>query len=122
MTQGQPTSRGAEPTIDPGGTRPFDSLEDLYESAVKAICDAVDQSVSDGREFRVSLSGGSTPKRLYELLSERSLPWEKTHWYWGDERNVPLGRRLERLDPNHLHLLEERGLTPETVAHFDIGF
>jgi 6-phosphogluconolactonase len=42
---------------------------------------------------RVSLSGGSTPKALYALLaSERfrdRFPWQRVHWYWGDERFVP---------------------------------
>jgi 6-phosphogluconolactonase len=43
--------------------------------------------------LRVSLSGGSTPKALYGLLASdgfaRRFPWERVHWYWGDERFVP---------------------------------
>ena len=43
--------------------------------------------------FRVSLSGGSTPKTLYGLLASdeyRSrFPWQLVSWYWGDERFVP---------------------------------
>jgi 6-phosphogluconolactonase len=43
--------------------------------------------------FRVSLSGGSTPKTLYGLLASedfvRRFPWETVEWYWGDERFVP---------------------------------
>jgi 6-phosphogluconolactonase len=43
--------------------------------------------------FRVSLSGGSTPKTLYELLAaddfRRRFPWPLVSWYWGDERFVP---------------------------------
>jgi 6-phosphogluconolactonase len=43
--------------------------------------------------FRVSLSGGSTPKALYERLASRPFverfPWERVHWFWGDERFVP---------------------------------
>jgi 6-phosphogluconolactonase len=42
--------------------------------------------------FAVALSGGSTPRRLYELLASRpyrqAFPWERTHWFWGDERFV----------------------------------
>ena len=37
----------------------------------------------------VALSGGSTPKRLYELLVDTAFPWARTHWFWGDERFVP---------------------------------
>ena len=43
--------------------------------------------------FSVALSGGSTPRLLYEqLASERcrdEFPWARTHWFWGDERFVP---------------------------------
>jgi 6-phosphogluconolactonase len=43
--------------------------------------------------FRVSLSGGSTPKALYTLLASDPFrgrfPWARVSWYWGDERFVP---------------------------------
>jgi 6-phosphogluconolactonase len=43
--------------------------------------------------FRVSLSGGSTPKALYQLLASDEFrgrfPWPRVSWYWGDERFVP---------------------------------
>jgi 6-phosphogluconolactonase len=43
--------------------------------------------------FAVALSGGSTPRRLYEHLAgpvyREVFPWSRTHWFWGDERFVP---------------------------------
>ena len=43
--------------------------------------------------FVVALSGGSTPRGLYELLAASpcrdTFPWSRTHWFWGDERFVP---------------------------------
>jgi 6-phosphogluconolactonase len=43
--------------------------------------------------FRVSLSGGGTPRPVYELLASDEfrarVPWADIHWYWGDERFVP---------------------------------
>jgi len=43
--------------------------------------------------FRVSLSGGSTPRTLYGLLASDEFrgrfPWSRVSWYWGDERFVP---------------------------------
>lgn len=43
--------------------------------------------------FRVSLSGGSTPKTLYQLLASdefrNQFPWQRVSWYFGDERFVP---------------------------------
>ncbi|MDY6783567.1 MAG: 6-phosphogluconolactonase [Cyanobacteriota bacterium] len=37
----------------------------------------------------IALSGGGTPKPLYEALATQSLPWDKIHIFWGDERYVP---------------------------------
>lgn len=39
----------------------------------------------------ICLAGGSTPKRLYGLLATEfasALPWDRVHWFWGDERMV----------------------------------
>jgi 6-phosphogluconolactonase len=59
------------------------------ELFVAAMCSAVEQR----KRFSVALSGGSTPKGLYELLAQPpfgdSLPWKDAHVFWGDERCVP---------------------------------
>ncbi|MCA1646214.1 MAG: 6-phosphogluconolactonase [Chloroflexi bacterium] len=44
--------------------------------------------------FMVALSGGSTPRGLFELLAtdprwRAEVPWDRTHFCWGDERHVP---------------------------------
>ncbi len=43
--------------------------------------------------FIVALSGGNTPKRLYQLLAtpefSKNIPWEKVYLFWSDERFVP---------------------------------
>lgn len=71
---------------------PFESYSDvasLQQSVTDSFCELAHRTVNQNGIFRVSLSGGSTPKRVYEMLSQRDLPWEKIHWFWGDERNVP---------------------------------
>jgi 6-phosphogluconolactonase len=39
------------------------------------------------------LAGGSTPQLVYQMLAEEPLrdrfPWERVHWFFGDERVVP---------------------------------
>src|SRR5580704_10933060 len=49
-------------------------------------------SASTGH-FSICLSGGSTPKLLYETLAHppylHRFPWQRVHWFWGDERFVP---------------------------------
>ena len=68
----------------------FDELSQLHEATTQAFCDLANTSIESNGIFRVALSGGSTPKRIYELIAERKLDWTKIHWFWGDERNVPL--------------------------------
>lgn len=50
-------------------------------------------AIAERGRFSIALSGGSTPRSLFELLAQApwdaSLPWAKTHVFWGDERCVP---------------------------------
>src|SRR5258708_7618882 len=43
-------------------------------------------------DFAVVLSGGSTPKPIYECLASSNhrarFPWAQAHWFWSDERCV----------------------------------
>jgi 6-phosphogluconolactonase len=46
----------------------------------------------DSRFRTIALSGGSTPKILFDLLAKayrQKIPWQQLQWYWGDERCVP---------------------------------
>jgi 6-phosphogluconolactonase len=50
--------------------------------------------VSEPRDrFAVGLTGGSSPEGLYRLLATEPcrsrIPWERVHWFWGDDRFVP---------------------------------
>jgi len=60
------------------------------------------ESITARGKFTVALSGGSSPKKLYELLASTSyadqLDWEKVFFFFGDERNVPQDHK----DSNYL--------------------
>ena len=69
--------------------------------AIHAGLDEVSKAAADelvalaratDKPFHVALSGGSTPKKMFELLAARgktAAPWERIHLWWGDERCVP---------------------------------
>jgi 6-phosphogluconolactonase len=50
--------------------------------------------VAEKGRFAVALSGGSTPKKLFQLLASpgfsRNIPWKQVFLFWSDERFVPL--------------------------------
>src|SRR4030095_11401525 len=69
------------------------NAEDLAREAASEFVRRAKEAVRTKGLFTVPLSGGSTPRILYSLLvadmSLRArLPWEKTHFFWGDERHV----------------------------------
>ena len=65
--------------------RIFSDLEQLSIEAAKTFILASKKT----DPFKVSLSGGSTPKRFYELLAsnfKKDVLWSRVHIFWGDER------------------------------------
>ncbi len=68
-------------------------LEGLSREAARRLLEALAEQRITRTPFRIALSGGSTPRRLYELLASESIrsriPWVRLHFFWGDERMVP---------------------------------
>jgi 6-phosphogluconolactonase len=69
--------------------------------------------------FRVSLSGGSTPKRLYGLLASDEFrgrfPWQRVSWYWGDERFVPYDHPESNYRMTREAMLAKVPVPPENI-------
>jgi 6-phosphogluconolactonase len=69
--------------------------------------------------FRVSLSGGSTPRALYALLASDEFrarfPWRRVHWYWGDERFVPYDDPESNFGMAYEAMLGKAPVPPENV-------
>ena len=69
--------------------------------------------------FRVSLSGGSTPKTLYGLLASDEfrtrLPWSRISWYWGDERFVPYDHPDSNYRMTREAMLAKAPVPPENI-------
>lgn len=66
----------------------------LSEAAATFIIKTAAKAIKARGRFTIALSGGSTPKALFDLLSEPSytsqIEWKKTFAFWSDERIVPL--------------------------------
>jgi len=78
-------------------------------------------AVIDHGFFAVALSGGSTPRRLYEMIAERAagragVPWETVHFFFGDERMVPPDHRDSNYGMARTALLSQIPL-PESNVH-----
>ncbi len=70
----------------------FSDLEAASDALARTLIERAQAAVAARGRFVMSLAGGSTPNRLYQLLANvyrDSMPWEYTHIFWGDERFVP---------------------------------
>lgn len=73
--------------------------------------------------FHIALSGGSTPKIVFDVLADEfssKIDWSKIHFYWGDERCVPPtdGESNYKMTVEHLFSKIE---IPETNIHRILG-
>jgi 6-phosphogluconolactonase len=60
----------------------------LVNRALELILARMETAIGQRGQFTIALSGGSTPKPLYEAIAMQDLPWDKIHVFWGDERYV----------------------------------
>ena len=72
----------------------FADPEALSRGAAEFLVNTVRDAVAARGRFSVALSGGTTPRRTYEVLAQPAfrdrLPWAQFHVFWGDERCVDL--------------------------------
>jgi 6-phosphogluconolactonase len=72
--------------------RKFADLDALSRAAAEELVALVRASVVSRGTCSIALSGGSTPKRLFQLLAAEgrsAVPWDHVDLWWGDERTVP---------------------------------
>lgn len=73
--------------------RIFPDAEALSKAAAAEFVRCAGEAVAARGRFTLALSGGSTPKRLYQLLttepSRSQINWDRVEFFWGDERCVP---------------------------------
>ena len=66
--------------------------QELSEAAADEVVRDANEAVKARGRFTIALSGGSTPKNLFNLLAtnaRNALPWDRMYFFWGDERHVP---------------------------------
>jgi 6-phosphogluconolactonase len=104
------------------------------ESLARRVADwMLEVATTKDGVLSVSLSGGSTPRRLYQLLAgspyRNNFPWSRTHWFWGDERFVSHNDTLSNyrmvreallshapIPSTNIHPIPTEGVTPDVAA------
>lgn len=96
---------------------------DAAERAGAELIAMVQSAAGDNRRVAIALSGGSTPKLLYDSLIERSqheaIPWQNVDWFFGDERCVPPDSSESNYRLAHERLLEPLAISADRVHRIE---
>ncbi|MFA6904263.1 MAG: 6-phosphogluconolactonase [Gallionellaceae bacterium] len=68
---------------------PYPATSSLEYAAAQAVFNAAQQAILQHGAFHLVLAGGTTPRRVYELLRTKDANWKQWHIYFGDERCLP---------------------------------
>jgi 6-phosphogluconolactonase len=70
----------------------FKNIEELNWQVAEWMVSCINEVLQRQNRFTIALSGGSTPKKLNQLLAtdefKNKIDWQKLHVFWGDERYV----------------------------------
>src|SRR5438045_3595707 len=84
-------------------------------AAARHILMLLDNALAGQDRATFAVSGGSTPKLLFEELVESGYRWERVHLFWVDERAVPSN------DPqSNYRLAEESLIAPAHIPRRNI--
>ncbi len=90
----------------------------MSRRAAEAAVGVINDAVRAAGTCSIVLSGGSTPRRLYQLLASyfrNRIPWAKVHIFWGDERYVAAGNSDSNYRMAREALLDHVPCPPENI-------
>jgi len=105
-------------------------VSDGFDAASKAAAEFLAKQITlvlkEKEHCHVALPGGHSPRQCLRYLAQMKLPWEKLHWYLGDERCYPSAHKERNdvmlqenfwslLTNTHIHRIKAE-LGPEAAA------
>src|SRR5260370_23850386 len=92
----------------------YKTVQEVISAMADYIVEVAQKSIVLNGEFNIALSGGGSPKQLYEMLASTNyrnrIAWSKVNFFFGDERYVPAHDpqsngnmvRIALFDPLHI--------------------
>ena len=94
----------------------YDNFEALTTGFIDHLAGLVKQSGSE--KINISLSGGSTPKKLFDHISESYtsvFDWQRINFWWGDERCVPPDDPESNFRMTNKHLISKIEIPDDNI-------
>ena len=115
------TPKPAKPKVvgfDPE-VKVYPTPETLVQEMAHLVMQTSREAVNERGRFVVALSGGTTPKGLFQQLTEEPylslIPWPKTFIFWVDERHVPLTHETSNYRMTQEYLLSKVPVPKENI-------
>jgi len=112
-------SAGADTIGQRAGMIVVKDSDALARLAARETVQIARHSIKRNGRFTVALSGGSTPRILFELLAQapyrEQIPWAQTHIFCGDERDVATDHPDSNQRMAHEALLDKVPLPPGNI-------
>ena len=105
--------------------RVYDGPDALAHAAAEHFQETAQKSAAATGKARVAVSGGSTPKRTFELLANpqqkflNAMPWPELELFFVDERTVPPTDKDSNYRMTREAMLEKVPLKPEQVVRIE---
>lgn len=95
----------------------FDKPVDVVAALTDHILEIAAASIQQHGVFNVALSGGSTPRALYQQLArhKHNADWQQWHFYFGDERFVAADHPDSNYRMARESLLDELAIPPDNI-------
>src|SRR5262245_16369119 len=101
----------------------YKSPEEVSKALAEWITNAIETTLQQQDRFTWVVTGGNSPKQLYELLAaspyRERIDWSKLHIFWGDERAVPFQDSRNNAKMTFEHLLSKVPVVREQVHIMD---
>jgi 6-phosphogluconolactonase len=103
----------------------FSTPKDVSMAAARLFASHVEQAVATRGVARVAISGGSTPKGMFQILADpakpfaETVPWNKLQLFWVDERCVPPDNPESNYHMTEENLLSKVGIPAANVFRME---
>jgi 6-phosphogluconolactonase len=102
----------------------FPNLEKASHSLAEKLTEEASTAVGKQGQFTLALSGGKTPRLLYNLLAreyKNKVEWQAVHLFWGDERCVPQNHPDSNFSLAYETLISKIPLPPQNIHSLKTG-
>jgi 6-phosphogluconolactonase len=93
----------------------------IAEASARLIRDWADEALKRRERVHISLTGGSSATKLYDVLKQpewrSGMPWARIHLWWGDDRFVPSGEADSNFGSAYRAFLEGYAEIPAANVH-----